>query len=252
MKSRNIRFLIEYDGTPYAGWQLQPGLATVQGTIQEVLAQITREPDALLHCAGRTDAGVHAYGQVAHFFTDYRPEARRLAPALNRFLPESIRIHRAEEMPFAFDSRHDARGKRYRYRVYEGPHTPALDKFRAWHVRRHINVDHVRAAASFLVGELDFESYRSAHCQAAHAVRTMHSITVTEEIRPPVGRIIDITFHANAFCRHMCRILAGTLVEAGTGERTVQSVQDTLDQRNRCRGGVTAPPWGLTMLEVFY
>lgn len=250
--SRNIRLLIEYDGTPYVGWQLQEGQASIQGELEAALFKITGEANPQLMVAGRTDAGVHAYGQVANFRSNSVLEARRFTPALNHHLPDSIRIHRAEDAPPDFDARQAARSKHYRYRVYRGPHAPALDRRRAWHIRNPIDVDAMRRAAAALVGELDFESFRSVHCDAAHAIRRMHSITVSTAPRPPVGEFVDIVFHANAFCRHMCRILAGTLVEVGTGRRPVADVARVLASQDRTQGGVTAPPWGLTLLEVLY
>ena len=249
---QNIRLLVEYDGTPYVGWQLQDGLPTVQGELLTALRSITGEADLQLNVAGRTDAGVHAYGQVVSFLTRYPKEPRRLAPALNFYLPSTIRIHRAEGVPDDFDARRSAKGKRYRYRVYSGPHPLAVERDRVWHVRRHLNLDAMRQAAAHLIGELDFESFRSSHCDAAHAVRTMFAIPVEVQPRPPVGSLVDITFHANAFCRHMCRILAGTLVEVGAGKRTPADVAHVLARQERAAAGITAPPAGLTLLEVFY
>ena len=249
---QNICLLIEYDGTPYSGWQMQKTLPSVQGELTAALRRLTGEPQLNLSCAGRTDAGVHAYGQVANFHTCYRLEARRYATALNRFLPPTIRIHRSEALPAAFDARFSAAAKRYRYRLYEGLNPLALDRHRAWHVRRSLNVERLQAAAQTLVGEHDFNAFRSSHCDADHAVRRIFSVEVAQMLRPPIGRFVDITFHANAFCRHMCRILAGTLMEVGAGMRSVGSVEEALRVRQRQAAGVTAPPWGLTLLEVLY
>ena len=249
---RNIRLLLEYDGTPYAGWQQQDGQLTVQGCVQTALHRITGESDVQLVVAGRTDAGVHAVGQVANFRTCYPIEARRFTTALNFHLPETIRAHRAEEADNDFDARQCSVSKRYRYRIYRGPHPPALHRHRAWHIRNPVDVASMQRAAAYLLGEHDFESFRSSQCDADHAVRTMHSITMTSVARPPVGEFVDIVFHANAFCRHMCRILAGTLAEVGTQRRTVENVESTLHKRDRRAAGVTAPPWGLTLLEVLY
>jgi tRNA pseudouridine38-40 synthase len=249
---QNIRLLIEYDGTPYSGWQMQKTLPSVQGELTTALRRLTGEPQLSLSCAGRTDAGVHAYGQVANFHTHYRLEARRYATALNRFLPPSIRIHTAVAVPDAFDARFSAASKRYRYRLYEGLNPLALDCHRAWHVRRSLNLQRLQAAAQQLVGEHDFNAFRSSHCDAEHAVRRIHSVEVAQMPRPPIGRFVDITFHANAFCRHMCRILAGTLMEIAAGSRPPGGVLEALQQRQRQAAGVTAPPWGLTLLEVLY
>lgn len=248
---RNIRLLIEYEGTRYVGWQAQENGPSIQAEIVRAIAAISRE-SATLHVAGRTDAGVHALAQVANFRTESRIPAERFAPALNSVLPDDVSIHRSDEVPLAFDARHSARGKRYRYRVYHARQPASLESARAWYVRRPLVLEPMREAASMLVGELDFEAFRSAHCDAAHARRHMHSITVEAQPRPPVGTTVDITFHANAFCRHMCRIIAGTLVEVGTGQRPAASVREALEKRQRALAGITAPAHGLTLLEVLY
>lgn len=251
---QNIRLLIEYDGTEYVGWQRQTNLRSVQGEIEAALGRITQQaPETLgLTCAGRTDAGVHALGQVANFYTHKTLEPKRFATALNFWLPESIRIHRADGVAEDFDARRSAVSKRYRYRVYVGPHPLALDGRRAWHIHRLPMLDAMREAAQHLVGEHDFESFRSSHCDALHARRHMYEIDITTSQRPPLGQFVDITLHADAFCRHMCRILAGSLVQVGRGRKSVGWIRETLDKKLRSEAGVTAPPWGLTMLEVLY
>jgi tRNA pseudouridine38-40 synthase len=250
----NIRLLIEYDGTAYAGWQRQAGQPSVQGAIEQALHKITGEPTALhkLTVAGRTDAGVHALGQVANFATLRPMQARRFAPALNFWLPTDIRIHQADAVPGAFDARRWARGKRYRYRIYVGPHPLAVGRHAAWHIRRPLDLTAMRAAAAMLVGEHDFESFRSAHCDAAHAVRRMHGISIEVSPRPPVGQFVDIVLHADAFCRHMCRIIAGSLAAVGTGAKPTAWIEAALAMRRRQSAGMTAPPGGLTLLHVAY
>jgi tRNA pseudouridine38-40 synthase len=248
---RNIRLLLEYDGTRYVGWQLQDNGESIQGHLLLALEALTGERPTL-HVAGRTDAGVHALGQVASFVTQSPIPTPSFAPALNTKLPDDISVHCSDEVPPDFDARHSAHSKRYRYRVYQAREPAALENGRAWHVRRRIDLTRMRAAAQLLVGEHDFEAFRSAHCDAAHARRRMHSIDIGSTTRPPVGLHVDITFHANAYCRHMCRILAGTLVEVGTGQRAVDSVAAALAGRARELAGVTAPPGGLTLLEVLY
>jgi tRNA pseudouridine38-40 synthase len=249
--ARNVRLVIEYDGTPYVGWQVQENGPSIQAELQSALTDLTGE-ETVLHVAGRTDAGVHALGQVVSFVTTSRIPAAKFAPALNTLLPYEISVHRSDEVPAEFDARHSARGKRYRYRVYLGPQPAALDATRAWYVKRALDLEAMRAAAAPLIGEHDFESFRSAQCDAAHAVRQMVAITLETTPRPPFGTYVDVVFHANAFCRHMCRILAGTLVEVGLGRRTSASVEATLAGRKRALAGITAPAHGLTLLEVFY
>lgn len=251
---QNIRLLIEYDGTDYVGWQRQTGLKSVQGEIEAALGRITQQvPETLrLTCAGRTDAGVHAFGQVANFRTHKMLEPRRFATALNFWLPEGIRIHQADGVPDDFDARRSALSKRYRYRIYVGPHPLAIDGRRAWHIHRLPKLEAMREAAQLLVGAHDFESFRSSHCDAQHAHRHMYAIDIETAPRLPMGEFVDITLHADAFCRHMCRILVGSLVEVGRGRQRVAWIQETLNKKIRSAAGVTAPPWGLTMLQVHY
>lgn len=251
MHNRTLRLLLEYDGTPYVGWQYQPGLPTVEGHLLEAMARVLGEQPALA-VAGRTDCGVHAMGQVVSFSTQASTDAFRLAPSLNAHLPPTISVHRVEDAPPHFHARHSAISKRYRYRIYHARQHAALERGRAWYVPHRIDAERMHLAAQQLIGELDFESYRSAQCDAEHARRHMYSIDVTAAARLPLGTTIEITFHANAFCRHMCRILAGTLTEVGTGRRSIESIRDILHARDRTRAGMTAPPEGLTMLEVIY
>jgi len=249
-----IRLLLEYDGSKLMGWQRQAGLPTVQGALEAALCAVTGEAvEALdVRCAGRTDAGVHALGQVVTFHTQSPKEPRRFAPALNHFLPESIRVHRAEAAPKGFSARHHSSGKTYRYCVYMGPHPSALLAHRAWHVRRRLSVPAMQQAAQALMGSHDFESFRSAHCDAPHARRVLHDITVALKEPWGLGQIITITLRGDAFCRHMCRIIAGTLVEVGAGLRPPTQMAEILAARSRSRAGETAPGYGLTLVQVAY
>lgn len=248
---RNIRIVVEYDGTRFLGWQMQQDGPSIQGALQDALFAVTGERPHI-QAAGRTDAGVHALAQVASFRTRSLIPGWKFAPALNAHLPDEIGVHEATEASLAFDARQDARSKRYRYRVYHARERAPLEHHRAWLVRQPIDVAAIREATRPLIGEHDFESFRSAHCDADHARRDMFSIDVEVSPRPPRGQHVDITFHANAYCRHMCRILAGTLVEVGTGKRAPADLAAILAARDRTRAGITAPPHGLTLLEVLY
>ncbi|MBC7792076.1 MAG: tRNA pseudouridine(38-40) synthase TruA [Clostridia bacterium] len=247
---RNIRIVIEYDGTRYLGWQQQLDGPSIQAALMDAVFAITGERPHV-QAAGRTDAGVHAFAQVANFQVTSRIPGEKFAPALNVNLPADINVHVSEDVPMAFNSRHDSVSKRYRYRVYNARERAGLEANRAWHVRFPLDLDAMRAATVQLIGEHDFESFRSAQCDAEHARRFMHAITVASTPRPPSGAFVDITFHANAFCRHMCRILAGTLVEVGLGRRP-GDMHAILQARDRSTGGITAPPSGLTLLEVLF
>ncbi len=248
---RNLKLIVEYDGTAYVGWQLQADLPTVQGALARAIQRMTGEAPTLI-VAGRTDAGVHALGQTTNFKTHSRTEARRFVPGLNALLPRDISVHEATEVPLTFDARHDSVSKRYRYRIYTAAHRAAHEENRAWQLRRTLDLEAMQVAAAHLVGEHDFNAFRSVECDAPHARRAMYAIDITRTLRPPVGSVIEIVFFANAFCRHMCRILAGTLVEVGIGKRTPDNMLELLTLRERTLAGVTAPPCGLTLLEVHY
>ena len=261
MLVRNIALLLEYDGSGFAGWQRQENAPSIQAELERALEKLLKQIP-ILYVAGRTDAGVHALGQVVSCKINYdmvRPahrerlqEVRRLVPALNKFLPQAITVHRVVEVAEDFNARHDSLSKRYAYTILATPQRSPLLLGRAWHLRWPLDLDKMRQAAQHLQGELDFESFRSVHCDAAHARRHMFEITLESENRLPLGQLVKITYHANAFCRHMCRIITGTLVEVGLGKRSVDSVQATLLARNRQSAGITAPAAGLTLLEVRY
>ena len=155
-------------------------------------------------------------------------------------------------MPLAFDARHDSLRKRYRYRVLANRHRRALEERYAWHVRKPLDIAAMREAALHFVGEHDFNAFRSTDCDAPHARRHMIAVDIEVVPRPSLGEIVEIHFHANAYCRYMCRILAGTLVEVGEGIRTPKNVAEVLESRDRRLAGVTAPPHGLTLMQVFY
>ncbi len=265
----NIRLIVEYDGSRFKGWQRQEHVPSVQQSIEEAIEKITQR-QLRLTVAGRTDAGVHAVAQVTNFHTDSPMPAMKYAPGLNHHLGPNISIHQSDEVPEAFNARADSIHKRYRYRVYLARNPAALEA-RAWHIKPNIStyedaptvelptqlqriatsmVHRMMPAAEHLLGEQDFQSFRSVHCDAAHARREIFSIHINTRPRPPFGQIIDIEFFGNAFCRHMCRILAGTLVEVGQGKRSAETIPDILKARIRTAAGVTAPPCGLTLMEV--
>jgi tRNA pseudouridine38-40 synthase len=250
-RERTIRLLVEYDGSAYVGWQAQESGPSIQAKLAEAVLAVTSHA-ATLRVAGRTDAGVHALGQVVAFRTTSPIPGARFAAALNSYLPPDISVHRSDEAPDDFDPRFSALSKRYRYRIYQGRAPAALERTRAWYRRQPLDLEAMRAAAERLIGEHDFNAFRSVHCDASHARRAVFGIDITQTPRPPAGWTIDLEFHANAFCRHMVRILTGTLVEVGLGRRSPESVEAILAGRDRRQAGVTAPPHGLTLLGVEY
>lgn len=245
---RTIRLKVEYDGTDFAGWQLQGSLPTVQGVLQDAVSALTLE-DARVRGASRTDAGVHARGQVAAFDVDHcRIPLIGFERGMNTHLPPSVVVRDLEEAPPGWDPRRTSRGKRYVYQYWEGRVASALERHRVWHVRGTLDLDAMVAASRVLLGTHDFESFRAAGCVAKHAVRTLYDVRVE---RGPDHRV-DLWVVGNAFVRNMVRIIAGHLAEVGLGRRSPDSVAEALAARDRTRAGLTAPARGLTLQEVVY
>lgn len=248
---RTIRLIVEYDGTAFSGWQRQtelPETGTVQGALERGLRALTREAVGV-RAASRTDAGVHARGQVVAFESSKdRIPCVGFERGLGRFVPEALSIRRADEVPAGWDPRRTARGKHYRYTFWADTTATALDRHRAWFVRGGLDLDRMREAAAHLVGTHDFEAFRSSGCSARHAVRTVYRAEIR---RGPYARVhLDIV--GNAFVRNMVRIVAGNLGEVGLGRRVPGDIARILASRDRTRGGITAPAHGLCLEEVIY
>jgi tRNA pseudouridine38-40 synthase len=242
-----VKLTLEYDGTRYVGWQLQPNGPSIQAEVERALATL-RKGLRRVTAAGRTDAGVHARGQVVSF-----PEERPLplsayVKGMNALLPPDVAVRAATIEPAGFDARRSARGKRYRY-VIENVETRApLTRLQAWQVFGPLDVGAMRDAARHLVGRHDFAAFQAADCEARHAVRDLRRLDVVGEAR---GRI-EVVVEATAFVKHMVRNVVGTLVEVGQGKRAPGSMPALLAGRDRKAAGRTAPPQGLCLEEVFY
>lgn len=243
---RTIKLVLEYDGTDFVGWQRQPNGISVQEVVEQALEQVLGAPAQLLS-AGRTDAGVHARGMVAHFTTDGTQPLRAFRDGVNRYLPATVAVRDAMEKRPGFHARFDARGKWYRYSLYRSPVRSPLHARTAWHLRGRLDLAAMRAAARVLVGRHDFAAFRAAGCAARSTVRELFDITLTEN-----GELLCIDVRGSGFLRHMVRTLAGTLVEVGQGRRSVSEVRDLLLGGERCAAGVTAPAHGLCLMEVWY
>jgi tRNA pseudouridine38-40 synthase len=248
---RNFKLTIEYDGTDFVGWQSQERGDSIQEAFERALIQMTGVRPTL-RVAGRTDAGVHARAQVATFKTESALSVERFAGGLNALIPRSVSVHSVEEVPLDFDAKRSSQWKRYRYSIYQARYPAAQVGRYSWHLIKQLDTDAMHKAARHLIGELDFQSFRAAQCQAKHARREMYAIEIIREERPPRGHFVHIVYHADAFVRHMCRVLTGTLVEVGRGERAPDSVRDVLLARDRRLAGVTAPPNGLCLMHVSY
>jgi len=242
---RNLRLLIEYDGTNYHGWQIQPGDATVQQTVINAIRKITGEPVNLIG-AGRTDAGVHAEGQVANFRTETRIETKRLPLAINSELPDDIVIKGANEVPPEFHAQFDAQGKTYRYQIWNSRIRPALNRHRHAWVKAPLDVGRMSDAALTFVGTHDFESFAS-ECREKDSVRTVSELELGGE-----GELITMRISADGFLYSMVRAIAGTLIDVGRGHLAVDEVPQMLAARDRRQGGPTAPACGLYLVEVQY
>lgn len=245
---RNIKLIIEYEGTNYHGWQSQAGTGrpTIQDTLEAALKKLTGSAHKT-HASGRTDAGVHALGHVAHFATSATIPAAAWAPALNGLLPVDIRILSSEEVKEDFHSRYSASGKLYLYRILNRPAPSALFRNFAWHVDRPLNLNRMQRAASALLGKHDFSAFQGSGCTARTTVRTIRSLLIKRN-----GGLIDLWVEGDAFLKHMVRNIAGTLVEAGLGRFSADDVAAMLRSCDRTTAGRTAPPQGLYLVQVFY
>ncbi len=246
MAARTIKLVLEYDGTDLCGWQRQDNGPTVQQHVEEAVAAMLGEPTPVTG-ASRTDAGVHALGQVAHFHTASAIPLDGFRLGLSSHLPDSIAVVAAEEPPDGFHARFSATGKRYRYQILCRRAPSPLLRRVTWHRPRPLDLDAMRAAAAHLVGEHDFSAFRAAGCTARHARRRITAIDITA-----AGDLVTLEVAGNAFLRNMVRILAGTLVEVGESRRAPDSTAAALASGLRTDAGQTAPARGLTLLTVHY
>ena len=242
----NIKVVLEYDGSGFAGWQQQARGRTVEAELKRALKEITGQ-DITVYGAGRTDAGAHAKGQTANFRTDGRIAPPRLMAALNARLPEDVAILSAEEVAENFHARHSARWRRYRYRYVDRPARPALERARCWHIRGRLDVAAMSKAASALTGEHDWTSFCSASEPPESRVRNMRSAHVTR-----CGDFVELELVAEGFLRGLARSIAGALAEVGLGRRPPEWVGKVLRARDRRQAPRTAPAGGLTLMEVIY
>ncbi|RAT99757.1 tRNA pseudouridine(38-40) synthase TruA [Brevibacillus sp. Leaf182] len=243
---KRLRCVLAYDGTDFSGFQVQPDQVTVQGEIEAALNRVTGE-DIQVFGSGRTDAGVHARGQVIHFDTSSNIPMDKWRFVLNNQLPDSIVIRTVEEVDASFHARFDVQVKEYRYCI---DNNPVADVFRhryADHVRFPLDVDAMQQAAHYLVGEHDFTSFCSAKTFVEDKVRTVYGLTVEK-----IGDEVWVTCRGNGFLYNMVRIIVGTLVEVGQGKRSPTELREILAACDREKAGKTAPAKGLTMWEVVY
>ncbi|MGH7024606.1 MAG: tRNA pseudouridine(38-40) synthase TruA [Caulobacteraceae bacterium] len=241
------RLSLEYDGTPYAGFQAQAGQPSVQGEIERAIAAFCGE-EVRIHAAGRTDAGVHAAGQVVHFDLAKDWPAATVMNAVNAHLAAApVAVLAAEVAAEDFHARFSAVGRRYLYRVLTRPGPPALDVGRVWHVRAALDVEAMDAAARLLEGRHDFTTFRDAACQAKSPVKTLDEARVAR-----AGEDVRLAFAARSFLHHQVRSMAGSLVQVGLGRWSVEDLGQALEARDRARCGPVAPACGLCLTAVEY
>jgi tRNA pseudouridine38-40 synthase len=242
----NIKLIIEYDGTRYHGWQIQSTGLTIQAVLEQAISTFLGLPTRVIG-AGRTDAGVHAFGQVANFFCDGEADLHRIQRGLNALTPEDIAIRDVEFVSDAFDARRDGRSRLYEYRILNRPSPSPFHLKYAWHVHDPLDLASMQEAIACLHGEHDFSSFRAAGCDAVHAVRKVYQTSLKQQ-----GDFLVYTIEATGFLRHMVRNIIGTLVEVGRRQRSPTSMAELLEARDRTKAGPTAPAHGLFLMEVKY
>ncbi|MBQ9481197.1 MAG: tRNA pseudouridine(38-40) synthase TruA [Clostridia bacterium] len=241
-----IKLLLEYDGTEYCGWQIQPNGVTVQQRLQEAVSAVTGEEVSVV-ASGRTDSGVHAAGQAAHFDTSSSIPPERFAAALNSALPSDIRVLSSEAAPEGFHARFSAKKKTYCYKMYVAETLrPLYDRY-ACRLSFYPDVTAMKRAARLFEGEHDFRAFMASGSEVKDTVRTVYSSEIICD-----GDFILFTVCGNGFLYNMVRIMAGTLAEAGAGKMTDADIIDALENGNRTLCGKTMPPHGLTLLSVEY
>ncbi|MDZ4659330.1 MAG: tRNA pseudouridine(38-40) synthase TruA [Bythopirellula sp.] len=245
-----FKLTIAYDGTKFSGWQFQPKCRTVQGAVQTAWEQITGEA-VQVSATSRTDAGVHALGQVVGVNSATHLAADQLYRALNAKLPEDVVLVAIEEVAAGFHATRDAVGKRYRYRIHNERTRPLFDRNFVWHVPQSLDVDMMQRAGQALVGTHDFVSFQAAGSERESTVRTITVVQVRRCLRELSSSVL-IDVEGDGFLYNMVRIIVGSLVEVGVGRREEQWLAEALAARDRRAAGKTAPPQGLCLFHVYY
>lgn len=243
---RNIKLTIEYDGKDFNGWQRQPLKLNIQGTIEQAIKIVTGEEVDLM-ASGRTDAGVHAYGQVANFKTNSNIPIEKIPIALNSNLKKSIRIISAEEVDERFHSRLTCKRKTYRYVINNSEFSSAIYRNLETHIPQKLDIEKMKQAAKYFEGEHDFKAFKASGTSSKSSVRTIYKAEVYQE-----GDRIMIELTGNGFLYNMVRIIAGTLVEVGFGKIEPNTIPEIIENKKRENAGKTLPPNGLYLMKVIY
>ncbi|MBI4921146.1 MAG: tRNA pseudouridine(38-40) synthase TruA [Devosia nanyangense] len=244
---RRYRLILEYDGTPFAGWQRQAGILSVQQVVEEAIAKMSGETVAV-QAAGRTDAGVHALGQVVSFDLSRAWDPFRIREALNfHTKPHPVAIVACTAVPDGFEARFSARARHYEYRILNRRSRPALDQFRVWHCPMALDAEPMHAAAQLILGKHDFSTFRAAECQAKSPEKTLDRLDVSRE-----GEMIVVRASARSFLHSQVRSMVGSLKLVGEGKWSPRQFRAALDARDRSHCGPLAPPEGLYLVRVDY
>jgi tRNA pseudouridine38-40 synthase len=246
-EKKNIRLILQYDGSRYHGWQRQIEEPTIQGTIEEKVQMMTREPVRLI-ASGRTDAGVHALNQVCNFITKTKIDPNVLQRGLNALLPDDILIKMAEYVPLDFHAMYSAKSKTYEYRILNRKEPDVFLRSYAWHLESGLDIEGMHNCISSLCGKHDFSAFRSSGSDNRNPVREM----MKAELKGPDQGLFRFVFEANGFLRHMVRNIVGTVVEVGQGKMGLDQFWEIFQSKDRRKAGIKAPPRGLFLVEVRY
>ncbi len=243
---KNIKLVIEYDGGAYSGFQSQNHAIGIQEVIEKAIERVTGEKKKLI-ASGRTDKGVHALGQVANFFTESNIPAEKFMHALNTKLPDDIKIKFSEAVDLSFHSRFSAKGKRYRYIIYNSKLERPLYRKYSYHIRKKLNIVEIEKSFPYFIGTHDFKSFMGPKTKFKDTIRTIYSIELEKN-----GDFLEIVIEGNNFLRHMVRIIVGTLIFVGTGKIKKEEIPKIINGKDRTLAGITAGPEGLFLEKVYY
>ena len=243
---RNIKLIIEYDGSKFGGWQKQPTKLNIQGEIEQAIKEITGE-EIELTASGRTDAGVHSLGQVANFKTNSEIEIDKIPYAINSKLKKSIVIKSAEEVEENFHARYNCKGKKYKYIINNSEQGTAIYRGLECHIPQKLDIEKMQKAIKYFEGEHDFKGFRASGTSSKSSVRTIYKAEVKQE-----GEKITIELTGNGFMYNMVRIISGTIVDVGLGKVMPEEIPQLIASKDREKAGKTLPPYGLYLVEVYY